>query len=97
MLDEPTNGLDPGEMREIRGLLQRLSNEGVTVLLSSHLLSEIEQVCTHVVVMNQVLSGRRRDGCRAHRIGVVGIHRSRRRRARDLGPGRHDGRGLVMH
>jgi ABC-2 type transport system ATP-binding protein len=53
LLDEPTNGLDPGEMREIRGLLQRLSNEGVTVLLSSHLLAEIEQVCTHAVVMNE--------------------------------------------
>jgi ABC-2 type transport system ATP-binding protein len=53
ILDEPTNGLDPGEMREIRSLLQRLAGEGVTVLLSSHLLSEVEQVCSHVVVMDQ--------------------------------------------
>ena len=53
LLDEPTNGLDPGEMREIRSLLQRLSSEGVTVLLSSHLLGEVEQVCTHAVVMNE--------------------------------------------
>jgi ABC-2 type transport system ATP-binding protein len=53
VLDEPTNGLDPGEMREIRKLLQRLSNRGVTVLLSSHLLGEVEQVCSHVVVMER--------------------------------------------
>jgi ABC-2 type transport system ATP-binding protein len=53
VLDEPTNGLDPGEMREIRDLLRRLTTEGVTVLLSSHLLAEIEQVCSHVVVMDR--------------------------------------------
>jgi len=53
VLDEPTNGLDPGEMREIRSLLQRLAGEGVTVLLSSHLLSEVEQVCNRVVVMDR--------------------------------------------
>jgi ABC-2 type transport system ATP-binding protein len=53
VLDEPTNGLDPGEMREIRSLLQRLGGEGVTVLLSSHLLSEVEQVCNRVVVMDR--------------------------------------------
>jgi ABC-2 type transport system ATP-binding protein len=53
VLDEPTNGLDPGEMREIRDLLRRLTTQGVTVLLSSHLLAEIEQVCSHVVVMDR--------------------------------------------
>ena len=53
VLDEPTNGLDPGEMREIRQLLQRLAGRGVTVLLSSHLLGEVEQVCSHVVVMER--------------------------------------------
>ena len=53
VLDEPTNGLDPGEMREIRALLQRLSDVGVTVLLSSHLLGEVEQVCDQVVVMDR--------------------------------------------
>jgi ABC-2 type transport system ATP-binding protein len=53
VLDEPTNGLDPGEMREIRALLQRVSEEGVTVLLSSHLLGEVEQVCDEVVVMDR--------------------------------------------
>ncbi|MCU1450219.1 MAG: Spermidine/putrescine import ATP-binding protein potA [Acidimicrobiales bacterium] len=53
ILDEPTSGLDPGEMREVRQLLRRVSEEGATVLLSSHLLAEIEQVCTHAVVMDK--------------------------------------------
>ena len=53
VLDEPTNGLDPGEMREIRELIRRLADRGVTVLLSSHLLAEVEQVCSHVVVMDR--------------------------------------------
>src|SRR5205807_339271 len=52
VLDEPTNGLDPGEIREIRDLIGRLSTHGATVLLSSHHLSEVEQVCSHVIVMN---------------------------------------------
>ena len=53
VLDEPTNGLDPGEIREIRELIGRLSSQGATVLLSSHHLSEVEQVCNHVLVMNR--------------------------------------------
>jgi ABC-2 type transport system ATP-binding protein len=52
VLDEPTNGLDPGEIREIRELIGRLTTQGATVLLSSHHLSEVEQVCSHVLVMN---------------------------------------------
>jgi ABC-2 type transport system ATP-binding protein len=52
VLDEPTNGLDPGEIREIRELIGRLTRGGATVLLSSHHLSEVEQVCTNVLVMN---------------------------------------------
>jgi ABC-2 type transport system ATP-binding protein len=53
VLDEPTNGLDPQEMRAVRELLRRLSEQGSTVLLSSHLLAEIEQICSHVVVMDK--------------------------------------------
>jgi ABC-2 type transport system ATP-binding protein len=52
VLDEPTNGLDPGEIREIRELIGRLTAAGATVLLSSHHLTEVEQVCSHVIVMN---------------------------------------------
>ncbi len=52
VLDEPTNGLDPGEIREIRELIGRLTAQGATVVLSSHHLSEVEQVCSHALVMN---------------------------------------------
>lgn len=51
VLDEPTNGLDPQGMREIRALVRELAADGTTVFLSSHLLDEIEQVCTHAAVM----------------------------------------------
>ncbi len=51
MLDEPTNGLDPQGTREVRSLVASLGEEGVTILISSHLLSEVEQICTHVGVM----------------------------------------------
>ncbi|MBA3488132.1 MAG: ABC transporter ATP-binding protein [Longispora sp.] len=52
ILDEPTNGLDPQGTREVRSLIGELASEGTTVMLSTHLLSEVEQVCTHVGVMN---------------------------------------------
>ncbi|HEY5185009.1 MAG TPA: ABC transporter ATP-binding protein [Actinomycetes bacterium] len=53
VLDEPTNGLDPQGTREVRALIRELAAEGATVFLSSHLLSEIEQVCSHVGVMSR--------------------------------------------
>ncbi|MEO7979568.1 MAG: ABC transporter ATP-binding protein [Sporichthyaceae bacterium] len=52
VLDEPTNGLDPQGTREVRHLLRKAAAEGSTVFVSSHLLSEIEQVCTDVGVMS---------------------------------------------
>jgi ABC-2 type transport system ATP-binding protein len=52
VLDEPTNGLDPQGTREVRGLIRSLAADGTTVFVSSHLLSEIEQVCSHVAVMS---------------------------------------------
>jgi ABC-2 type transport system ATP-binding protein len=52
VLDEPTNGLDPQGTREVRHLISQLGREGVTVFVSSHLLSEVEQVCSHVGVMS---------------------------------------------
>jgi ABC-2 type transport system ATP-binding protein len=51
ILDEPTNGLDPQGTREVRHLISDLAADGVTVFVSSHLLSEVEQVCSHVGVM----------------------------------------------
>ncbi len=53
VLDEPTNGLDPQGTREVRGLIRDLAADGATVFVSSHLLAEIEQVCTHVGIMSQ--------------------------------------------
>jgi ABC-2 type transport system ATP-binding protein len=53
VLDEPTNGLDPGEMREVRLLVHRLAAAGKTILFSSHVLAEVEQICTHAVVMDR--------------------------------------------
>ncbi|TWE09434.1 ABC transporter ATP-binding protein [Rudaeicoccus suwonensis] len=51
VLDEPTNGLDPQGTREVRHLVASLAEEGITVLISSHLLSEIQQICSHIGVM----------------------------------------------
>jgi len=52
VLDEPTNGLDPQGTREVRHLIGSLADDGATVLVSSHLLPEVEQVCTHIGVMH---------------------------------------------
>ena len=53
LLDEPTNGLDPGGMRDMRRLVVRLSGEGITVLLSSHLLAEVEEICNRVAIIRR--------------------------------------------
>jgi ABC-2 type transport system ATP-binding protein len=52
ILDEPTNGLDPQGTREVRTLIRELAHDGTTVLVSSHLLAEIEQVASHVGIMS---------------------------------------------
>ena len=52
VLDEPTNGLDPQGTREVRQLVGSLAGDGTTVLVSSHLLAEVEQMCTHLGVMH---------------------------------------------
>jgi ABC-2 type transport system ATP-binding protein len=53
VLDEPTNGLDPGGMRDIRALVRQLSGEGLTIFLSTHLLAEVEQLCNRVAVVGR--------------------------------------------
>lgn len=52
ILDEPTNGLDPQGTREVRSLVRSLAADGATVFVSSHLLAEVEQICTHAAVMS---------------------------------------------
>jgi ABC-2 type transport system ATP-binding protein len=52
ILDEPTNGLDPQGTREVRSLVRSLASHGATIFVSSHLLAEIEQICTHAAVMS---------------------------------------------
>ena len=53
LLDEPTTGLDPAGMRDMRELVQRLAGDGLTVLLSSHLMSEVEELCDRVAIVNR--------------------------------------------
>ncbi len=51
ILDEPTNGLDPQGIHEIRQIIKKIAHEGTTILLASHLLDEVEKVCSHVVII----------------------------------------------
>ena len=53
ILDEPANGLDPSGIREVRGLIRRLGQEGKTVFVSSHILSEVQQMCDHVAILSR--------------------------------------------
>jgi len=53
ILDEPTNGLDPQGIHQIREIIKKIASEGTTILLASHLLDEVEKVCTHVVVLRK--------------------------------------------
>src|SRR5262249_28802353 len=53
LLDEPTTGLDPAGMRDMRELVPRLAREGITVLLSSHLLTEVEELCNRVAIIRK--------------------------------------------
>ncbi|QWF20437.1 ABC transporter ATP-binding protein [Nocardioides sp. LMS-CY] len=76
ILDEPTNGLDPAGIREIRDTIRQLGESGVTVLLSSHILAEVQQVCTSATIIGNgrlLASGRVEDllgTSTAYRVGV---------------------------
>ena len=83
LLDEPTNGLDPQGTREVRTLVAELARDGVTVFLSSHLLSEVEQLCTDVGVMSAGPAGLAgRPGPAAGAAGAAGAGRDRPGRPR---------------
>jgi ABC-2 type transport system ATP-binding protein len=71
-LDEPTNGLDPSGMAEVRELIGRLGGAGHTVVLSSHLLNEVEQVCDNVAILSRgKLLAQGRVGELLNRTGAV--------------------------
>ena len=53
ILDEPTNGLDPQGIHQIRDIIKEIASQGTTILLASHLLDEVEKVCSHVVVLRK--------------------------------------------
>ncbi|WPQ63022.1 ATP-binding cassette domain-containing protein [Chitinophaga sancti] len=53
ILDEPSNGLDPAGIAEVRGLIKQLAQSGKTIIMASHLLDEVEKVCTHVAVLQK--------------------------------------------
>jgi ABC-type multidrug transport system ATPase subunit len=74
VLDEPTNGLDPAGTREVRAVIADLHAAGTTVLVSSHLLSEVEATCTHVAVLHQgtvVAQGELKDLLEAGNAGLL--------------------------
>jgi len=69
ILDEPTNGLDPQGIHQIREIIKQIASEGTTILLASHLLDEVEKVCTHVVILRKgksLYSGRVEDMIASH-------------------------------
>lgn len=53
ILDEPTNGLDPQGIAEIRGLILKIAKRGITIILASHLLDEVQKICSHVAVLDK--------------------------------------------
>ena len=53
ILDEPTNGLDPQGIAQVRGIIKKIAAQGTTILLASHLLDEVEKVCSHVLVLQK--------------------------------------------
>lgn len=75
VFDEPTNGLDPVGIAEIRELIKKLSHQGKTIIMASHLLDEVEKVCTHVAILKQgtlITSGHVNDILVAENVVEVG-------------------------
>jgi ABC-2 type transport system ATP-binding protein len=84
ILDEPTNGLDPAGIRDMRDLIKRLAAEGMTVFLSSHLLAEVEELCTRVAIINDgrivyegALSELHASAAPRYRLRTTDRHRAR--------------------
>ena len=70
ILDEPTNGLDPQGIHQIRDIIKQIAAQGTTILLASHLLDEVEKVCTHVLILQkgEVLYSGRVDEMNANQV-----------------------------
>jgi ABC-2 type transport system ATP-binding protein len=76
ILDEPANGLDPAGIREMRDLMRRLASEGMTVVLSSHILGEVQQICDSVTIISlgrRVAAGPVAEVLAAHSTGEVRV------------------------
>ena len=74
ILDEPTNGLDPAGIQEVRTLLRQLADDGSTIFVSSHLLSELEMICDHLVMLREgkiIFAGKTTDLLNAQQPMVV--------------------------
>jgi ABC-2 type transport system ATP-binding protein len=79
VLDEPTNGLDPAGIAEIRTLIRRLAAEGITIIMASHLLDEVEKVCDHVAILKKgtlLLTGKVEDVMRSDNAVEVAVENS---------------------
>ena len=77
ILDEPTNGLDPQGMKEIRDLIRELSSEGITIFISSHLLDEVQKICSHVAMIsrgNLITAGKIEDLLRDSDLLLTEVH-----------------------
>ena len=86
ILDEPATGLDPAGMRDMRPLIRRLADEGITVLLSSHQLPEVQELCDRVAIVDSRaggLRGRARRPAPPGRGGLPAAHHRRRAGAGD--------------
>ena len=94
LLDEPTTGLDPAGMRDMRELVRRLAAEGITILLSSHLLYEVEELCNRVAIVRRgrivyegLLSELKAGAATGYRLRVVDVETARRVAASIAGVG----------
>ncbi|MDP9823613.1 ABC transporter ATP-binding protein [Nocardioides massiliensis] len=103
ILDEPTNGLDPAGIRDIRDMIRDLGNDGVTVLISSHILAEVQQVCDSVSIIGRgrlLASGRVADllagSAASVRVGVTDPARAAEVLAAAGFGVRREGEGLLV-
>jgi len=107
ILDEPTNGMDPAGIRDLRAALRRLAHDGVTVVLSSHDMAQVEEICDWVTVLHQgrVVFAGRLDVMQADapdpvwrmRTSDDGTALEQARRVTGVKAAGHDDGGLVVH